>query len=341
MCEKILLKFKPRLGDNEFVIWPKDLSDEERQNYYIVLDVLLTVATNLMRKDIHIISLLAPLNIVFSHLENGNILLGFSNDKSIKSNSLFIRWHPYSLMDLEETKKNIQEQIWQEFGVKIKYFTELNEAVLKNNEDILKELRMIASPLERAKKIDRFLFGLPYIQEAAEKLVENILEEEKRSMKFDPIFKARGLTIDDNMIFCALPFTDDRLEIFDSVLKPEIEKEFGMQVIRSGNVFQPNQNIMESVWTYINQARIVIVDVSDKNPNVFYELGICHTLGKQVILICDEDSLKNDYEARLPFDIGGIHAIFYKNRGNGMNELVDKLKYNIRASIDGKPYIAD
>lgn len=170
---------------------------------------------------------------------------------------------------------------------------------------------------------------------------EQIISQDDEIMNINPIFKAKNITIDEKMIFCALPFNSTRLEIFDEVIKPRIEKEFEMQVIRSGNIFQANMNIMESIWTYINQARIVIVDLSEKNPNVFYELGICHTLGKQVITICDEESLEKDYNSKLPFDIGAINTIFYRNRGKGMDDLVQKLNYSIKSVIEQRAIIAD
>jgi hypothetical protein len=159
------------------------------------------------------------------------------------------------------------------------------------------------------------------------------------SMLVHPIFKAKDLTVDRNMCFCVLPFNKDRLEIFDEIIKPTLEKEFGINVIRSGNIFEPNLNIMESIWTYINQAGFIIADLSDRNPNVFYELGICHTLGKPVITLLDEESYKDDYEGKLPFDISSLNTIFYKNSGAGPQKLVEEIKKNVKALRTGKAYI--
>ncbi len=158
-------------------------------------------------------------------------------------------------------------------------------------------------------------------------------------MWVNPIFKARDLSLDPNMCFCVLPFNDERLEIFDEIIKPTLEKNFSINVIRSGNIFQPNQNIMETIWTYINQSAFVIVDLSDKNPNVFYELGICHTLGKPVITLCDEESYEKDYDSKLPFDINAINTIFYKNSGAGPQKMVQQITKNVEAIRSGKPYI--
>lgn len=163
-----------------------------------------------------------------------------------------------------------------------------------------------------------------------------LIEKSDKKMNINPVFKATNLSIDENLIFCALAFNEVRLEIFNDVLKPKIEERFGMNVIKAGEIYGPNLNIMETIWTYINQARIVIVDISDKNPNVFYELGICHTLGKQVIMICDQESLDKDYSGKLPFDLSSINTIFYKNAGNGMERLVNEISLNIQSVLENR-----
>ena len=53
---------------------------------------------------------------------------------------------------------------------------------------------------------------------------------------------------------------------------------------------------MDVIWESINRARIVIADTTTRNPNVFYEIGICHTLGKDVILITQDSE-------DVPFDL--------------------------------------
>ena len=65
-----------------------------------------------------------------------------------------------------------------------------------------------------------------------------------------------------------------------------------------------NKPIIEDVWGYLNQARLVIADLTYSNPNVFYELGIAHTLGKEVIMIAQ-------YITRVPFDVEHVRYINY------------------------------
>lgn len=67
--------------------------------------------------------------------------------------------------------------------------------------------------------------------------------------------------------------------------------------------------------------RLVIADLTDSNPNVFYELGIAHTLGKEVIMIAQ-------HVAIVPFDVGHVRYIRYVYP-SGVEQLEQKLKETI------------
>jgi uncharacterized RDD family membrane protein YckC len=57
-----------------------------------------------------------------------------------------------------------------------------------------------------------------------------------------------------------------------------------------------SSNISESIYRSIRDADLILVDLTGSNPNVLYELGVAHSMGKRVILVADSvDSV--------PFDI--------------------------------------
>jgi len=55
-------------------------------------------------------------------------------------------------------------------------------------------------------------------------------------------------------------------------------------------------DIMTQVWTLEREAQVVVADLTGLNPNVMYELGVAHSLGKPTILI-------TQHPDKLPFDI--------------------------------------
>lgn len=242
----------------------------------------------------------------------------------------------------EDYQNEIELMADTSFGLEIDFIFTLNKQTLNKYFDSLNKLISIEDFVERKRNISTLMSveGTEDLRRLVMGVLESVVKAKKERgdiMNVNPIFKARNLTIDENMCFCALPFTEDRLEIMDEIIKPFLEEKFGISVLRSGTIFEPNMDIKETIWTYINQAGFVIVDISDQNPNVFYELGICHTLGKKVIMLCDKDSLQEDYNGKLPFDIGNMYTIFYKNSGSGPTKLTEEIEKMVTAIRTGRP----
>jgi hypothetical protein len=76
---------------------------------------------------------------------------------------------------------------------------------------------------------------------------------------------------------------------------------------------------MRDVWWSICQSKAVVADCTDKNPNVFYEIGLAHTIGKPVVLITQR-------EADIPFDLRQIRYVAYDSSLDGIERLADSLR---------------
>jgi hypothetical protein len=77
-------------------------------------------------------------------------------------------------------------------------------------------------------------------------------------------------------------------------------------------------DIMNQVWQSIRRSEAVLADVTDKNPNVFYEMGLAHALGKTTIIIKQKDA------PPVPFDLRNYKYIEYDTANLG--ELSSSLK---------------
>jgi len=60
-----------------------------------------------------------------------------------------------------------------------------------------------------------------------------------------------------------------------------------------------DDHIMDKVIEVIDRADIIFADITDSNPNVMYELGICHSLGKPTLIVREDDPNNK----LTPFDI--------------------------------------
>jgi hypothetical protein len=81
--------------------------------------------------------------------------------------------------------------------------------------------------------------------------------------------------------------------------------------------------VIQDVFSLIYRSRIVICDFSGRNPNVFYEAGIAHTLGKIVIPIAQN---KDD----VPFDLRHLRFVEYLNNNEGRAALQHTVTKKLR-----------
>jgi hypothetical protein len=139
-----------------------------------------------------------------------------------------------------------------------------------------------------------------------------------------PIYKSRDTRPDPKAVFALMPFGQpwsDR--IWTRLIRPIVE-EAGLLPVRGDDLY--GHDIMEDIWKGILKARIVIADITDRNPNVFYELGIAHTLGKPVILLTQKLT-------DIPFDLNRFRHIVYQDNLDGYDQLTKHLRASIREII--------
>jgi hypothetical protein len=122
-----------------------------------------------------------------------------------------------------------------------------------------------------------------------------------------PIFQQRKFK-EMKMCFVLMPFKPNFGRIYEEVIKPTIEKR-GYEVLKADELYTTSP-IIEDIWTKINECQTIIADVTGKNPNVFYELGIAHTVGKRTIILSQNDD-------DVPFDLRYLRYYKYDDTQSG------------------------
>ncbi len=79
--------------------------------------------------------------------------------------------------------------------------------------------------------------------------------------------------------------------------------EAGYEPKRADGIYSPG-NIVEQIWNYTKKAKIILADMTGRNPNVLYELGLAHAISKPAILVTE--SLDD-----IPFDLRLLRHILY------------------------------
>ncbi len=168
--------------------------------------------------------------------------------------------------------------------------------------------------------LEKFYFKYEY---KTNNIEINRSDSNSYELKVNPIFKSKVCNIDPSLCFIIMPFTEEWSTGVFNKLKSNVE-HLGFQCIRADVLSGPI--IMEDIWTKINQCAFLIADVTNKNPNVMYELGIAHTLGKPVILITQDTS-------SIPFDFKHLRHEQYTNTLEGFKKLEEKLPSIIKRNF--------
>jgi hypothetical protein len=140
-------------------------------------------------------------------------------------------------------------------------------------------------------------------------------------------FKQSPVKVNEKLCFIIMPFTDKLNPIYESIIKPVI-KDLKLEYLRADEIFT-SKPIVEDIWDNVKKARFLIADLTDRNPNVFYELGLAHALNKEVILLTQDI---ND----VPFDLRHFRIIVYQDSISGADKLKSTLKDFINEQINGK-----
>jgi hypothetical protein len=110
-------------------------------------------------------------------------------------------------------------------------------------------------------------------------------------------------------VFVLMPFRDELKPVYEGHIKKSIAK-LKLRIGRGDEIFGPGP-IVNDVWSAIHAARVIVADCTGRNPNVFYEIGLAHAVGRHTILI--SQSLDD-----IPFDLRHLRTIQYEYTPPGM-----------------------
>jgi hypothetical protein len=136
---------------------------------------------------------------------------------------------------------------------------------------------------------------------------------------------SKGLTVAaDDACFVMMPFANPIGGYYDSIYKPAIEKA-RLKADRADADLYGTGKIIDQIWKGITSARVLLAELTNRNANVLYELGLAHALHKPVILVCSKAN-----EGDVPFDLRHVRVIYYdKDDPFWGTKLLEKVAENI------------
>jgi hypothetical protein len=144
----------------------------------------------------------------------------------------------------------------------------------------------------------------------------------QKKITFSPsVFEIPKKSNMPNCVSVMMPFSAEFDNVYGCI--NDACYEIGMSCHKADD-FWHHSAIIQDIFELIFRSSIVIVDFTGKNPNVFYEAGIAHVLGKTVLPITQNGD-------DIPFDLRHHRYILYRNDREGLKklkrELVSKLSF--------------
>lgn len=107
-----------------------------------------------------------------------------------------------------------------------------------------------------------------------------------------------------------IPFSKEFNAVFHNAIQPAADS-LGFHCSKVDIPYAPAA-IVGHIIKRIFQDDLIIADITGSNPNVFYELGVAHTVANKTIMICEETGEK------LPFDLAAYRVLFYRKPVDGV-----------------------
>jgi hypothetical protein len=113
------------------------------------------------------------------------------------------------------------------------------------------------------------------------------------------------LVISDEKAVCLMPFNKDFHPLY--IVIKRACSDNNVLCTRSDDFYEPG-NLLKQIIISIIKSKYVFAVLDGRNPNVFYEIGLAHAIGKPVFLIAHYNQ-----KYKLPFDIKSSRLLLYKS----------------------------
>jgi hypothetical protein len=137
-----------------------------------------------------------------------------------------------------------------------------------------------------------------------------------RVITFSPaVFEVPAGGVEPDLIAVMMPFAAEFEGAFAAIRKACDRN--GLRCLRARDIWE-NSAVVQDIFSLIFKAQVVVCDFTGRNPNVFYEAGIAHALGKSVVPLTQNP-------VDIPFDIGHHRYLRYLANKEGLADLAASL----------------
>jgi hypothetical protein len=134
------------------------------------------------------------------------------------------------------------------------------------------------------------------------------------------VFQVPNTPIEVDLVAVMMPFAAEFSGVYQSI--KQAVSTCRLRCLRADDIWE-DTTVVQDIFSLIFRAQVIFVDFTGKNPNVMYETGIAHTLGKHVVPI--SQSLDD-----VPFDMRHHRVLKYLPNSEGLIKLSSDLATKLR-----------
>ena len=131
--------------------------------------------------------------------------------------------------------------------------------------------------------------------------------------------------VEPDLVAVMMPFSPEFNPVYEAMKQACTANS--LRCMRVDDIWQDSV-IVQDIFSLIFRAQVVLVDFSRKNPNVMYETGIAHTLGKHVVPVAQAID-------DVPFDMRHHRTLLYLANGEGLQQLERELATKLKQFSGG------
>ncbi len=239
-----------------------------------------------------------------------------------------------------EIKNLIAKQFSQSDWLELGYYLGCND-IVENHPRLLKSLSfgdddyegsilsvlndMIKKDPRNLKEIKLYISDKYSTPQVSEFISTAHVEIPKKMITFSPqVFEIPSKPQNEKLITVMLPFS---LQSSFTAVKNACDN-LGLDCMKADDIWE-NSTFIQDIFELIFTSKVIVADFTGKNPNVFYEVGIAHTLGKTVIPITQSI---ND----VPSDLRHHRALLYHPNEQGYKDLTSEIDKRLRTLFPEK-----
>lgn len=126
------------------------------------------------------------------------------------------------------------------------------------------------------------------------------MKRKKAKAKAKVAGPGKGSQAHKDICFIICPFGGWNDSYCEEIFGPAVESA-GLEPKRADDLYRPSA-IVHDIWDYVKKSRVMLAELTGKNPNVLYELGLAHAVGKPVIMVTQ--SMED-----VPFDLRSLRVL--------------------------------